>query len=206
MSEQRTIRRQRSIIFGLLIALIFTMTGYAIASASIPDATGQIHGCYSAAGTSTHGLSVIDPAKTAKCPTGTLPLNWNTGGLLYQQTAYFSGPYTSGQTVATFTVPAGLMCVQGTGTVYVSTPNKFAAVAFLASSSVYPSVVLGIMANEANSHKAMVQGKNSVALTECGPVPAGTVTYKGHAITSGAIWTFSDGNDNGSVTVQVYSR
>jgi hypothetical protein len=48
-----------------------------VASASIPDAGGVIHGCYNK-GDGT--LQVIDTSVTAVCPHGLVPLNWSQTG------------------------------------------------------------------------------------------------------------------------------
>ena len=165
--------------------------------ASIPDATGQIHGCYKAAGKTTHALSVIDSARTATCPKGMLPLNWNTGALIYQNTQAFTGPFTGGQTVASFTVPAGLMCVQGAASAYTTgSPGVLLDVALLPSTNGLPVISLAINANEANSHKALVPSGG------CAAVQAGPLTYTGE----GSANTTSDSNDFGSISVQVYSQ
>jgi hypothetical protein len=58
-------------------AVAVAITGGAIAYASIPDATGVIHGCYTVKGGS---LRVIDTAKGQKCATGQQSLNWNQKG------------------------------------------------------------------------------------------------------------------------------
>jgi len=50
-----------------------------ISTASIPDSSGVIHGCYKTAGTS-HALKVIDNAVTANCPHGYTSLNWDQTG------------------------------------------------------------------------------------------------------------------------------
>jgi hypothetical protein len=186
------------VLFGGLVA-----TG--VSWASIPDATGQIHGCYAKAGTTTHALSVIDSAKTAKCPTGDLPLNWNKGALLYQNTQNFVGPFLNGQTDATFTVPAGLMCVQGTATAYSSTTGTPMYILFDSSDdAVYPSVTLGILPNVSNSHMTLAPVPGMGTMTGCNVVPSGTVTYNGYNYDSSN--GISDGNDYGSISVQVYSQ
>jgi hypothetical protein len=68
---------ERLTIIGLVIALLFTVTGFEVASASIPDTNGVIHGCYKS---KNHQLSVIDPATTPACKSGSTPLNWNQSG------------------------------------------------------------------------------------------------------------------------------
>jgi hypothetical protein len=176
--------------------LIGAVTATGVSWASIPDATGRIWSCYATAGTS-HALSVIDRAKTAKCPTGTLPLNWNIGALLMQKTIFFTGPFAG--TVASFTVPAGLMCMEATATAYTTGPGLL-GVSFAPTASGPPSVTLAIEANEANSHKALVPKTGSPS---CLPVSAGTKTYVGSTIAAG---NTSDSNDFGSISVRVYSQ
>ena len=49
-----------------------------VASASIPDASGVIHGCYNSSGNGQ--LDVIDSSVTQTCPHGFTPLNWSQIG------------------------------------------------------------------------------------------------------------------------------
>jgi hypothetical protein len=59
-----------------LVAMIVALGG--VAWASIPDASGVIHGCYNKSG---GALRVIDTAiSTQKCTSLQLPLNWNQTG------------------------------------------------------------------------------------------------------------------------------
>src|SRR5262249_24303187 len=58
-------------------AVVVAITGGAIAYASIPDAKGVIHGCYTVKGGS---LRVIDTAKGQTWATGQHSLNWNQKG------------------------------------------------------------------------------------------------------------------------------
>ena len=70
-------RRPRRALLILASACALVAAGAGIeAIASIPDAHGVIHGCYSK---STGALRVIDSAKH-KCPRGTKSLNWNQRG------------------------------------------------------------------------------------------------------------------------------
>jgi hypothetical protein len=194
---------ERLIIFGLLIALVFTISGFEIASASIPDSNGVIHGCLKG---KKNQLFIINTATTPSCPTNETPVNWGgsqPGQLLYQNATGFRGPYTSGQTIATFTVPAGLMCLQGTATAYTTgSPPQQLEVKFLPQTSGFPEEAIAAMANESNSHKALVLSIPSA----CVSVQAGTVTYQGFGITGGTFNTTSDNNDYGSLSVQVYSQ
>jgi hypothetical protein len=61
---------------------VLSFAGLGIASASIPDSSGVIHGCYkpNTNGTNTT-LGVIDTAKSGgSCPTGDTALTWNQTG------------------------------------------------------------------------------------------------------------------------------
>jgi hypothetical protein len=58
-------------------AMAVAITGGALAYASIPDANGVIHGCYTVKG---GALRVIDTAKGQTCATGQHALNWNQKG------------------------------------------------------------------------------------------------------------------------------
>jgi hypothetical protein len=63
-------------------AVILVVSAVGVAAASIPDSSGQVHGCYKskAATNGTHSLTVIDAAKTSACPSGYKSLNWNVNG------------------------------------------------------------------------------------------------------------------------------
>jgi hypothetical protein len=176
-----------------------TLIAMGIAYASIPDSSGIVHGCVKTASATngTHGVKVIDTATTPTCPTGFNNLNWPTKGqLLYQNSTFFSGPYTNGETVATFTgVPAGLMCVTGTASAFTTTSSISVAVVFTSPSA--PQVNFILFANEANSHKALVE-----AGTNCATVPAGTYSYVGKSKPP----TTSDSGDEGSISVQVFAN
>jgi hypothetical protein len=62
--------------------VILVVSAVGVAAASIPDSSGQVHGCYKskAATNGTHTLTVIDAAKTSTCPSGYKSLNWNVNG------------------------------------------------------------------------------------------------------------------------------
>jgi hypothetical protein len=62
--------------------LVLAATAVGVAAASIPVGNGAIHGCFvkKAARNGIHGLGVIDPAHTSKCPSGYKSLNWNVNG------------------------------------------------------------------------------------------------------------------------------
>jgi hypothetical protein len=188
----------RKLVIGGLVMGLAMSAG--IAYASIPDSSKKVHGCWKAlaATNGTHNLTVIDTATTPTCPSGFNKLNWPTKGqLLYQSNASFQGPYTSNQTVATFTgVPAGLMCVSGTASAFATTSSASVQVVFTSPSA--PTVFFVLFANEANSHKALVEEG-----TSCGTVPAGTYSYGGAANNNP---TTSDGNDIGSLSVQVFAN
>ncbi len=189
---------RKLVIGGLAMGLAMSA---GIAYASIPDSNKTVHGCWKAlaATNGTHNLTVIDTARTPTCPSGFNNLNWRTKGqLLYQNSIFFSGPYTEGETVATFSgVPAGLMCVTGTASAFTSTPQSRMVLTF-GSSAGAPTVFFFSFANEANSHKALVESG-----TNCATVPAGTYSYVGgHA----ASLATSDFNDDGSLSVQVFAN
>jgi hypothetical protein len=73
----------RSPLVLMLVAIFASVTSAVvvngISSASIPDGSGVIHGCYKTKGTA-HPLKVIDSAVTASCPKGYTNLNWNQTG------------------------------------------------------------------------------------------------------------------------------
>jgi len=114
----------RKLVVGAAVMGLAMSAG--IAYASIPDSGGTIHGCVKTATATngTHGIKVIDTATTFTCPSGFTNVTWPAKGqLLYQNITFFTGPYTEGETVGTFTgVPAGLMCVTGTASAFTSTP------------------------------------------------------------------------------------
>jgi hypothetical protein len=188
----------RKLVVGAAVMGLAMSAG--IAYASIPDSNKKVHGCWKAAAATngTHKLTVIDTATTPTCPSGFNSLNWPTKGqLLYQNFAFFVGPFTSGQTVATFTgVPAGLMCVTISASAFTTTPQSFLVLGF--SSPTAPSGFGELFANEANSHKTLV-----LTGTRCQPVAAGNFSWTGSAFNGS---TTSDGNDDGSLSVQVFAN
>ena len=188
----------RKLVVGAAVMGLAMSAG--IAYASIPDSGGTIHGCVKTATATngTHGIKVIDTATTSTCPTGFNNLNWpSKGQLLYQSNASFTGPYTSGETVGTFNgVPAGLMCLTGTASAFATTSSARVEVVFTSPSA--PTVFFVVFANEANSHKALVEEG-----TNCATVPTGTYSYGGAANNNP---TTSDGNDFGSLSVQVFAN
>ena len=82
------------------IATVAVIDG--VSTASIPDSTGIIHGCYK-----NHGgqLRVINTTSTSQCPAGTTSLNW-TQGVGSAQVQDFRSPGTFG-----FVDPAGVASV-----------------------------------------------------------------------------------------------
>ena len=68
-------KRERVVIFGLLVALVFTLAGFGIAAATIPAPGGVVKGCYA---TKTGALRVIDSA--AACKSTEAGLSWNQTG------------------------------------------------------------------------------------------------------------------------------
>jgi len=75
----QTTPARAAVASGLLVGLLCAGVVGGISYASIPDASGVIHGCYQSRGTS-HALKIIDTAVVASCPTGYLPLNWSQTG------------------------------------------------------------------------------------------------------------------------------
>jgi hypothetical protein len=69
--------RSRIAKVSALTAVVLVSGGIGIASASIPDSFGLIHGCYSKFGGL---LTVIDTNKGQTCPRGSKSLNWNQTG------------------------------------------------------------------------------------------------------------------------------
>jgi hypothetical protein len=128
---------------------------------------------------------------------GDLARTARRGLLIYQEVAAFPGPYHANQQIASFTVPAGLMCVSGTATAYTaSTPPVRLQVALYAGGA--PAVVLAVTADETNSHKTLASSG-----TFCHTVRAGAYAYKGMGQTPD---TLTDSNDFGSLSVQVFSQ
>src|SRR4051812_41396259 len=65
------------LVVGIVIG-VAAVGGGAVALGAIPDSSGVIHGCYNPS--QGYKLRVLDTAKTATCPTGWKPLNWNQTG------------------------------------------------------------------------------------------------------------------------------
>jgi hypothetical protein len=131
------------------------------------------------------------------CVTATdLAGNAAPGRLLYQSDATFNGPYTSGGTVASFTVPAGLMCVTPQASAFATAAPAQIGVAFLTSSPA-PSVTTLLAVADTNHHALVSEGST------CAQVVAGTYTYTGNAFT---VASTSDNTDHGGLGVQVFSQ
>lgn len=64
---------------GLITTVGLLLLG-GVASASIPDPGGVIHGCYTTSGSPTGKLRVIDTATSAKCASSERALSWNQTG------------------------------------------------------------------------------------------------------------------------------
>lgn len=64
----------------LALILSLALLGGGIAWATIPDASGVIHGCYRTANPAKGALTVIDTGLGETCPSGTVGLNWNQIG------------------------------------------------------------------------------------------------------------------------------
>lgn len=85
-------------------ALVALVVAGAISTASIPDASNVIHGCYQplAKGQAGGNLAVIDSA-SQECPEGATALNWNKGPAVvgYGNTQGNGGSYKEGTTYFT---------------------------------------------------------------------------------------------------------
>jgi hypothetical protein len=75
VEKRRKLSRERLAVFGLLIALVFTMAGFAISSASIPAPGGVVKACYKKNG----NLRVIDSSASCKAGKETA-IQWNQSG------------------------------------------------------------------------------------------------------------------------------
>jgi hypothetical protein len=159
--------------------------------------TGAKYGVYS------DGPLGVAAGKSLSCTGCVTPgdLSTSVGGrLLYSQSSTFNGPYTNLETVASFTVPAGLMCASGTASAYAMNAGVTLTVSFVAATSDSTGLVvnLELLANEVGSHKALV-GQGTV----CTAVGAGTYSFMG---VSGNGTAVTDPNDVGSLSVQVFSQ
>jgi hypothetical protein len=74
-----TSRLVMAAIVAVIASAAATVVVSGISSASIPDGSGVIHGCYKTSGT-VHALKVIDSAVTSSCPAKYTSLNWNQTG------------------------------------------------------------------------------------------------------------------------------
>jgi hypothetical protein len=138
-------------------------------SASIPDSSGQIHGCYQTA--SPHSLRVIDTTVKPHCPAGTISVTWsktgprgapgvtgNTGAPGAKGDAGAQGPsdaWSSSGTashptcficfntdyvlVTSTTLPAGAYVVNATVTFKVGTANSNGGPSAIACNLGYPT-------------------------------------------------------------------
>jgi hypothetical protein len=68
-------RRRKRVV--MITAVAIGLMAGGVAYASIPDSTGVVHGCY---GKLNGSLRVIDTAKSQKCASNELALNWNQTG------------------------------------------------------------------------------------------------------------------------------
>ncbi len=121
------------------------------------------------------------------------------GKLLYQQSALVFGPW-NGSTVASFTVPAGLMCVQGSASAYATSVPVVFRVYFSASGGA-PTPAYGLLLNQVNVHETLASEG-----VFCASVSAGTYSYKSGTVSAGGGVGTSDGNDLASIAVQVFSQ
>ncbi len=122
-----------------------------------------------------------------------------SGRLLYTKTLSVQGPWFF-DPVASFTVPAGLVCITGTATAYTDTSasTPLLGMKFYFTSDASVSTVLQFFTNESSSHKTLATYSASCVIK-----PAGT-----YEVTAGPTVgnTESDANDLGSVTVQVFAQ
>jgi hypothetical protein len=124
------------------------------------------------------------------------------GALIYQNTQYFTGPWTN-SLVAGFTVPAGLMCIQATASAYTTSAPSAIEVGFGDTNDASaPYVYLGINANVASSHMALVPLSGSVPCTSVTGFSLKTFAYEAVPLPN----TKTDANDYGSISVEVYSQ
>jgi hypothetical protein len=198
-----------AVVTGVLVAALAS----GVTWASIPNSTsGVITACYSKT-LATKTLRVIDAQAGQKCTTSENKLSWQANGLtlaqvqavvsaapgrlIYQNYAEFQGPWDGTTTKASFTVPAGLMCVWGQASAYTTTAGASALSVQFANGAGAPGMYFNLEADEANSHKALVPLNNN----GCETVSAGTYKYVAYDLGS-----TSDSNDWGSIQVQVFSQ
>jgi hypothetical protein len=194
-------KRARLVVLGVIIGAM--LTGGVAFGVTGASTTTTYYACLAKGKLSKVGTT------SPTCPSKASVISWNsvgpagpqTGALLYQDTQYFTGPYTKDETVASFSVPAGLMCIEATATAYTSyTPPETLDLTFAPFETGPPDISLGVLANQASTHMALVPLGGS----GCETVPAGTVQYVGVVGSNGNAVT--DGNDYGSISVQVYSQ
>src|SRR5215472_5492842 len=77
MSEKSRQAIRRMIWPVILAGTAFALVAGGMAVASIPDAKGVLHACYS---TKTGAVRLIDTAKKQKCETGEKSVSWNQAG------------------------------------------------------------------------------------------------------------------------------
>jgi hypothetical protein len=88
--------------------VIFSALGLGIASASIPESSGVIKGCYNSSGS----LSVIDSGMDQSCSSGSTSLNWYQAGgdgaeVVYSASTALNSSYAYGE------CPVGMQAVGG---------------------------------------------------------------------------------------------
>jgi hypothetical protein len=120
------------------------------------------------------------------------------GRLIYVNSVGFQGPW-DGSTKASFTVPAGTMCVEGAASAYTATAGSQISVRYSTGTGI--DYLLHVIANEANSHKTLVP-QGLATGSHCKSVAAGTYDFSAQ---DNGIFTTSDNNDRGSIAVYVYS-
>jgi hypothetical protein len=106
--ERRAFRRLSVPALSAAAALALSGSAYA----SIPDAGGVIHACYTTVGNE-HVLFLIDTAQTGVCPIGQSSISWNAHGPTGPQGAQGPTGPTGAQGVLGPTGPTGAQGVQG---------------------------------------------------------------------------------------------
>lgn len=108
-------------------AVILVVSAVGVAAASIPDSSGLVHGCYkaTAATNGTHGLTIIDAAKTPACPSGYKSLNWNVNGPNGYSTQTSGTHLLNTLTqVASITLPAGSFVINANAWLENTSPSN----------------------------------------------------------------------------------
>lgn len=165
-------RHRRGAVALIIVAVIGTGAG--IALASIPDASGVIHGCRD---NRSGAISVIDSA-TKSCPKGTSAINWNqTGPQGLAGATGAPGPQGPPGTVASLDAINGVPCntadQANVGTTHVSYDDATHVVAITCP----PNATTTTTANPTATVSISVgsQASQFIAANPDGTCPAGTV-------------------------------